>query len=104
MSDDETRTMIEDRVAPIERALEDFMTSEKEGRQVMTNLLTRLSLIVAGDKEFDQLGLTHRVAVLEAFKNEQKALTNKGEGAARAAVWIIGGLFTLLNVCIQVVW
>lgn len=104
MNEEDVRTMIGERVGPVETALQEFIASEKDGRQVMTNLLTRLSIIVAGDKEFGQVGLTQRVSDLEAFKSDQRALTNKGEGAARAAVWIIGGLFTLLNIGIKMLW
>lgn len=101
MSDGEIQQMIEARVSPVEQALREFMESEKASREAMANVLTRLSLVTVGDKEYGQAGLTGRVAALEDFKTSQQALMNKGEGATRASIWIIGGLFTLLNVLLK---
>lgn len=102
MNGDDVKRMVDERVTPLEQALEDFIKSEKEGRLAMTSLITRLTVIVAGDKEFEQPGLIQKIQGLEAFKAQQQALVHQGQGFSKATVLIIGGLFTLLNLAIQV--
>lgn len=97
----EVIAIVDGAVAPVAKRVDDFIETEKESRRVMATLVTRLTTVIAGDKEFKQLGLVDTVA------SHEKALldiaTTQAEvKASIKTVMIIGGaIVTLINVGVQ---
>lgn len=102
MERDTVESIVRESVAPVNERFEKFIESEKESRRVLTALVTRLTTVVAGDKEFKQRGLVDTVEdhekAIEAFTSKQ----TETRGAVRATMVIGGTVITLIQLVIQI--
>lgn len=100
-------------VAPLAERFDEYMKSSEENRRVLTALVTRLTTVVAGDKEFRQRGLVdtvddHTVAIAELkslvaeAQNQQIAAKAEIKGAVRATMVIGGVIITVVQLFIQI--
>lgn len=94
--------IVGDAVAPVSKRVDEFIESEKESRRVMATLVTRLTTVIAGDREFKQLGLVDTVASHEKAIADFTTSQTEVKAYIRSAVFIGGGLATVLNVAIQI--
>lgn len=95
-------SIVREMVDPVNSRFDEFIKSEGESRRILTALVTRLTTVVAGDKEFKQRGLIDTVEdhdkAIEAFTAQQ----TETKGAVRATMVIGGGVITILQLLIQI--
>jgi hypothetical protein len=102
MEREQVLALIKETLAPVSARFDAYLETEKEGRRVINSLLARLTAVVAGDKEFNQPGLTDKVANHEKEIAAFRTIQTETKGMVRGIV-VLGGLFfTLVNLALQV--
>lgn len=101
MDDEHMRQIADEAVKTVNDRMDKFIASEAESRRVMSNLLDRLTAVVAGDKEFSQPGLVQTVGEhTKAIADIQKIKT-EATASVRAVLFIGGGIITIINLVIR---
>jgi hypothetical protein len=102
MDREEIIALVNVSVAPTTARVDSFIEEEKESRRVMSTLLTRLTTVIAGDKEFKQLGLVDRVEehqkIIDSFTTSKTEI----KGAMRVTMFFGGVIITLINILVQI--
>lgn len=99
----EAAKLLDDRIKPLEMRMEKFLDSQEERQRVMESVLSRLTTVISGDKEFGTIGLRARVDAHDEFVESAERNQAETNGMIKSTLFFGGAVITIVNVVIQLI-
>src|SRR5262245_42726949 len=100
MDPDQLQELIDTKIGVLAKrldAVDAYIAESQKERQVMSSLIARLTVVLAGDGTFKQKGLVDTVGEHEKFIRDMESMQQQFMGGMRSFMWIGGAVVTLLN-------